>query len=578
MALATAIIAAGCSSNDNPTPDNKGNQGDKEWVEDAPDDYLASAVFDKQAIIRYDGASAEVTLPSEAVIVRKDGAHVVIDAATHAVEGLEIVLRGGSDDGSLKIYAAKKIKLTFDGLQLASKRGAAVNNQSSKRTFVYLAPGKENTLADAAVYDDMAAGEDSKGCFFSEGQLVFNVAGMLEATSAAKHGIVSDEYVRIFSGKIVVHSAKDGLHANDYVRIDGGTLTIEAGSDGIECERGFIHLVDGAVNVISAGEGVKASGKVAGDHAPYVEVSGGNMTIKATGDKAKAVEAAQDVVVRGGSVSLLATGAAGKCLKAAGNVLISGGQLSLLTEGDALYDAGDTSSAACIRSDNGVTVSGGEILCRTSGAGGKAVNALRLNMSGGELRASATGAAFESNGLKASPKAIKLDGDATITGGRLLVSSTADEAFAAGGKITVQDGRVIADAAAGKKSYAAAGGFILSGGVAVGTGGDTEVPSSASSQRSVLLRGANAAKGALLYVTDAGGKSAVAYYTPTELTQGCFFFSTPAVASGEYTFFTGGEVSGGEEWQGLFTGGTAQGGVQQRTFTVASTVTDVASE
>lgn len=101
---------------------------------------------------------------------------MVLDLVTNTVKVAQIILSGASTDGSLKIYSPDKFKIMLDGLNLASKRGPALDNQSKKRTFVHLSDGTVNTLSDASVYaddfyypDDVAAdGEDCKGCFFSE--------------------------------------------------------------------------------------------------------------------------------------------------------------------------------------------------------------------------------------------------------------------------------------------------------------------------------------------------------------------------------------------------------------------------
>ena len=70
----------------------------------------------------------------------------------------------------------------------------------------------ENYLADASSYSTVT-GEDEKGCFFSEGQLIFSGTGALTVTGNYKHGICSDDYVRLRSGSnITVASAvKDGI-------------------------------------------------------------------------------------------------------------------------------------------------------------------------------------------------------------------------------------------------------------------------------------------------------------------------------------------------------------------------------
>lgn len=571
-ALIAGLAFTGCSSDSD--ADNETGNGSSEWIEDDPDDYADHATFDKRVEIRYDGASAEVTVPSQAIAVTCDGAHVTVDAATNAVEGMEIVLKGESDDGSLKVYAAKKYKLTLSGVTLRSRRGAAVNNQSKKRTFVCLAPGTENTLGDAAAYDDLISGEDCKGCLFSEGQLLFSGAGALKVESRAKHGIVSDEYVRVFEGDLSVAAGKDAVHANDYVRIDGGNLYLVASSDGIECERGFIHQVGGRVRVECGGDGLKASGKAAGDHDFLVKISGGQLELLCDGEKAKGVEAAQEILVSGGALTVRMTGAAGKCLKAGGMVTIKGGTLSLTADGDALFDSGETSSAACIRSDAGVSVQGGTTQCMATGEGGKGINAAQLSVSGGSVAVVTRGAAFESGGLKSSPKGVKVDDDVNVCGGWIASVSEQDDAIAAAGSISVESGRAIAVSGARAKAFVCGGTFAVKGGLVIGAGGDTDFPSaSASQQPSVVYRGLQAADQELIHVSRADATAVLTFGAPLPLDIRTLLFSVETLTEGTYRLSTGGSYSGGEQWMGYRTGGTYTGGTLRRTFDVSGMLT-----
>lgn len=572
LALAAGFGFAACSSDKDDNGNGNGN-GPSEWVEDDPDDYLDGATFPLKVEIVYDGESATVTAAA-GIRVTKQGAHVVVDAAADAVEGMEIVLRGGSEDGSLKVYSLKKYKLTLDGVALASRHGAAINNQSKKRTFVYLGPGSVNSLEDAAAYDDLVSGEDSKGCLFSEGQLVFSGSGSLSVRSQAKHGIVSDEYVRVFGGSFVIRAGKDALHANDYIRIEGGELNLTPASDGIECERGFVHLTGGSVSIECGADGVKASGKMVGDHDPYVRISGGKLTVVATGEKAKGIEAVQDIVVEGGEVTLHVSGAAGKCVKAGRNVRIDGGSLSLTAEGGGVYEAGDTSAAACIRADNGVTVTAGAVTCRATGEGGKGINCMDLTVgAGARMEIAAEGGAFQSGGLKSSPKGIKAEGSVKVSG-RLGVWSREDDALSAGGSLTIDGGCVIAAAGREAKAFdCPTAAFAITGGVVVATGGDTDLPSaSASRQRSVVCRELTTA-GGLIHVATTDGTPVLTYQTPRALARESCLFSTPVLADGEYVLMTGGQIAGGEQWYGYYTAGTYSGGTRERTFTISSMVT-----
>lgn len=148
------------------------------------DIYWEANEFTNTVNIVYDEASASVTTSSEEILCYVTGAHVTVDMQTNSVKNVGIVISGKSSDGSLKIYGEKKFKLTLDGVDLTSASGPAINSQCKKRIFVHLAEGTTNRLTDAATYADdsyylgdaTADSEDRKGCFFSEGNLVFSGA------------------------------------------------------------------------------------------------------------------------------------------------------------------------------------------------------------------------------------------------------------------------------------------------------------------------------------------------------------------------------------------------------------------
>ena len=170
----------------------------------------------------YSGSSATVTTSDTSVGYYTDGAYVTIDMLTNSVKNVEIVVSGKSDDGQLKIYGEKKFKLTLSGVELTSGKGPAINDQCKKRAFVHLTEGTTNCLTDAASYSEeprylnggSSVSEDRKGCFFSEGNLIFSGTGVLVVEGNYKHGIVTDGYFYMRPGVTiaVTGAAKNAIH------------------------------------------------------------------------------------------------------------------------------------------------------------------------------------------------------------------------------------------------------------------------------------------------------------------------------------------------------------------------------
>ncbi|MCC8037121.1 MAG: carbohydrate-binding domain-containing protein [Bacteroidales bacterium] len=102
------------------------------------DIYHELNTFSNVLTITYNGTSASYTTTNDKILVYQTGAHVTVDMLTNDVDKTEIILKGTSSDGSLKVYGASKYKLTLDGVSLTSSRGPAINSQCKKRVYVAL--------------------------------------------------------------------------------------------------------------------------------------------------------------------------------------------------------------------------------------------------------------------------------------------------------------------------------------------------------------------------------------------------------------------------------------------------------
>lgn len=85
---------------------------------------------------------------------------------------------------------------------------------------------------------------------------------------------------------------------------------------------------------------------------------------------------ADGITILGGYIWAKTSAEAGKCLSSDADITISGGTLKLYTSGNAIYeeDENDTSSAAGIKADGDLFISDCDILCVSSGTGGKGFN------------------------------------------------------------------------------------------------------------------------------------------------------------------------------------------------------------
>lgn len=536
--------------------------------DDEYDDFIENSSFASSIQIAYANGSATVAGSVSGVTVTTNGAHVTVNAS---VAGVEYVLSGSTSNGSFKVYSDKKFKLTLAGVSLTNDSGAAINIQSGKRVFVEVKTETENYLADASSYSTVT-GEDEKGCFFSEGQLIFSGTGALTVTGNYKHGICSDDYVRLRSGSnITVASAvKDGIHTNDKIIIGGGILKVKASGDGLDCEKGFI------------------------------DIRGGLIKADISGDASKAVKAETDIT-------------------------LSGGQLILLTSGSAVYEGNDLSSAAGIKCDGNLVMNGTTLSVKSTGAAGKGINCDgTLSIDNSTVKIITTGKQYVYNRLDSSAKGIKADGNLTINSGTIWVKTPGgegSEGIESKSTLTVNGGDVSVysydDCMNASKSIVINGGniycyssgndgvdsngtltitggtivsigttspeegfdcdqntFKITGGTILGIGGGTSTPTSSVCTQRTVIYGGSGSKGTLFSIQ--GSDQVMSYTIPRAYSQMTLLFSSSKLVSGTtYTIYTGGSVTGGTEFYGLTVGGIYTAGSQVATFTPSSMVTSV---
>ena len=338
-----------------------------EYVAVADVDSIKYAVLPQMVEVLYSGDGACVVNPFafDSVAVNIDGAKVTITSQT--TKEVDYKLQGVSDNGCFKIYGSRKYNLYLDGVSLTNSNGAAINSQCKKRARVFVNDGTENTLTDAAKYVTVS-GEDEKGTLFSEGQIMFEGNGKLVVNALNKHAICGDDYIEVRGATIeVAKAAGDAVHVKDSVIVNGGNLLLNSQGDGIDCD-GIVKLLGGKVEISTPGEDVKGvksaqdiiidgaelSVTIAGDASKGIKSSGnfsmlsGTVNVEATGNTvvfggdpsyATCIKCDSTVTISGGTLSMKATGIAGRGISADCDVNITGGAITALCSGNSeTYD------------------------------------------------------------------------------------------------------------------------------------------------------------------------------------------------------------------------------------------------
>ena len=434
------------------------------------EDNVGNTEFERTITVTYSTSGATVTGDYYG-FVSVSGNQVTVNNTGD--EKVIYELSGTASDGFFKLYSTRKQAIVLNNLNLTCTSGAAINNQSKKRTYVVVKGS--NTLSDASSASYATTGsEDMKAVFFSEGQLVFSGSGSLTVTAnntQSKACITSDDYVRVMSSPTIKvtagSSAGHGLRGKEYVQLDNGTLNVSVAA--------------------AMKKGVSSDSLVC--------VNGGSTTIKVTGGTAydsddaeykgsAGIKADKQFIMTGGNVTITNSGAGGKGVRAGSYdaetgtsaelplSYMSGGTLTVTTTGSESnsvsakgikigWKYGDTDSGGRNWRPGG---QGGGM----PGGGGSSSSAIckgDFDMKGGTIIVNCSGG-----------EGFEVKGDLNVTAGEVWVTSTNDDAINAAGNFTVSGGYVYG-CSSKNDALDANGNLVLNGGytMAICTAGGAEV-------------------------------------------------------------------------------------------------------
>ena len=553
LPVLAALSLMGCTKDpieivlpdDTDTPVNADDSAGGNIDTDKDDDNVSNTTFDRTVKVTFNGGSASVTGTSADFTVDTDGAGVTI--TNNGSEAVIYELSGTSTDGYFKLYSAKKQEILLNGLTLTNKNGAAINNQSHKRTFVVV-KGK-NTLADGVSYTQTPSDEDEKAAFFSEGQLVFSGDGSLTVNATGKAGITSDDYVRFMAAPTVkvTSSAGHGVRGKESIIVSDGSIDVNVSGTG---KKGFssdtlVYIGGGVTTIKTTGSAGEVDGEltgVAGIKADLrFEMVDGILDVTSTGTGAKGISGDNVAYFKGGTVTVDVSGANYGTSSTGGFGPGGHGGWS----GQSSSSSDNSVASKGIKFDGNLYVSGGKVTVKS--ARHEAIEAKGvIQITGGEVYA------------YSSDDAINAGGDFTIDGGAVYAQSTGNDGLDANGNLYIKSGVVYtfgsggaelavdANSEAQKKLYVTGGTIIAVGGLESGA------------SLSQKCWSAGTVKGNTDYAMfDGDGKVICAFKTPStgNLT---LVLSAPSLDSVKY----GVSVSGGTTlFNGAYTAGaTVSGG------------------
>ena len=515
-------------------------------VDAEDDDYIENTTFANTITITFSTSGNATVSGDDAGIVSITGNDVVVNNETGKV--IKYILTGETNDGFFKLYSTKKQAIVLNGVKITNPDGAAINNQSKKRTFIVLNDGSKNYLTDGTKYADAVDTEDMKACFFSEGQLIFSGSGYLEVDGNCKAGIRSDDYVRTLpkTNIYVDASSGNGIRGNDAVIVTGGVINVN---------------VTG-----TADKGISSDGEV--------RIDGGRTTIMTSGgyeydedDKdysaCSGIKADSIVNINGGELNIKSTGIGGKGINCDDKININDGVIRIITTGKRQKDSKGSVSPKGIKADGNITIKGGQTQIRLEGTG-DGTEALE---SKGEIH-------IEAGTLEcySYDDAINSKGNLYIDGGYIYARATNNDGIDSNMNLYINGGVVIAeggqqpecgiDAAEGYSAF-------INGGTVIAVGGGLQAISSSSKQASIAV---NASLGSTIGVLS-GSTAILGYKMPTSSSGTALMISSPSFKSGSsYTLRSGVEISGGTSFYSLTTGCTIGSGSQSVDVTASTSI------
>lgn len=314
--------------------------------------YLQQTFDPLRVQVNFADAKSSITLPLSLLpllTIEQDGAYVNITSAATADPEITYALQGTTTNGAFLLNGIYKCGLVLNGVNITSRRGAAIRINNGKRIDVELVKGTTNSLADC-----QQGLQDA--CLHIKGHPEFKGEGTLNITGNTRHAYKSGEYTLLkrSTGAInILAAVGDAMHIGQYFHMRGGQITIspDVQKDGIQVDKdsdttkinnGMVFLDSGIVNINLRSDdvsGIKCDSTFT--------CNGGNYTITMSGKAAKGIDAARNahifattstpefnLTASGGYLTVLGEKKKSACFKVDGNLYFHAGKITTQATGD----------------------------------------------------------------------------------------------------------------------------------------------------------------------------------------------------------------------------------------------------
>ncbi len=505
------------------------------------------------------------TAAGDGIVITADSDGYITVNAEECRDTVKYVLSGTLSRGTVDISAVKKASLgiVLNNVDIMSGNNPAITvSPKTSTAFVelkgtsYLTDGRifgigysssngkdyydssvdsSVDVSDAALTQKWAKGSDDNGVMATKGTFRFSGDGILNVSSAYKHGIYAKNRIYVYGGEIgVKNSGRSGIQSKNGYDMFGGTVNIEGTGN---------HTNSQSRGIIVSGDESKDGAGLGG-----INIEGGVININTVG---KAMSAKWS----------LKTDAETEETTDDPNpvVTISGGDINITTTGVVIDDDKDQHDVTYYDED-------GILVTETESASPEGIEGkMGLVISGGNINVNSADDALNTS--------IKYDSYINISGGNIYLRTTEGDAVDSNGSINVSGGVIVGISILGTEhGFDCDGKLTFTGGLAIGiSGSEKEFASTGADTTTqntfVIGNGYIGEQNTVMAVKNSSGEPVFAARLP-ETPYSLAVITAPALAGSDtYSVYTGVNVSGGTEFNGLYTempqvsGGSLKGSV-----------------
>lgn len=348
---------------------------------------------------------------------------VVFSGDTVTITAPGIYRVSGSMDGQLIVNADGPTELVLAGVHLQGE--ACLQNTTKDALTLTLEEGSLNVLLDGLTAPD----DNAQPLISSKGALTIGGSGTLTAVSGGSDALKCKDGFILAGGTVFLRAADEGADISGAMTVADGNLLITAGGDGVAVEKdrvaaGDISISGGSVTITGESRGMDAK-------EGNIFIGGGEVTIDSVDDGLRAL----DITHTGGTIAITTRGYTPADTTTEEEIAGDG------IDGDTVSLAGDitiVSAGDGVQALTYLNVSGGNLAITSGGGGGDAINHSGGDMFGPPGRGGWSQSAADDG---PSAKGLKSDGDITITGGTIGLS-TADDSLHCARLCTIEGGEI----------------------------------------------------------------------------------------------------------------------------------------